>query len=134
MTENNNETFAQGSNEPQPSKPATLAEIIAPICHQANKAWCEANGDYSQKDWAQAEPWQRQSAINGVQFKLDNPNAGHDAQHNSWMAEKVADGWVYGETKDAVAKTHPCIVPFDQLPEFQQKKDALFCAIIEALK
>jgi hypothetical protein len=67
-------------------------------------------------------------------FRLENPNAGHDAQHNAWLEEKVNDGWVYGEIKDAEAKTHPCIVPFEQLPEFQKKKDALFCAIVDSLK
>lgn len=106
---------------------------IAKVCHQANKAWCEAVGDNSQKDWDDAEQWQRDSAVNGVKFKLENADAGHDAQHNSWMKEKIDAGWVYGETKDAENKTHPCIVPFDKLPEFQQKKDALFCAIVEAL-
>ena len=116
------------------SRPISLAEIIAPICHAANKGWCEANGDWSQKDWKEAEQWQRDSAISGVNFKLNNPDAGHDAQHNSWMKEKVDDGWVYGKVKDAEAKTHPCIVPFESLPEFQQKKDALFCAIVDALK
>lgn len=121
------------TTEPQASRPASLAEIIAPICHAANKAWCEANGDYSRKDWNEAEQWQRDSAVKGVQFRIDNPDAGHDAQHNAWMEEKVNDGWVYGDTKDAEAKTHPCIVPFDQLPTFQQKKDGLFCAIVDAL-
>jgi hypothetical protein len=38
------------------------------------------------------------TAIKGVEFKLDNPD-GHDAQHNAWMADKIADGWVYGEEK-----------------------------------
>jgi hypothetical protein len=32
-----------------------------------------------------------------VEFKLDNPDADHDAQHNAWMADKIADGWVYGK-------------------------------------
>lgn len=104
------------------------------VCHEANKAWCELAGDYSQKSWKEAEQWQRESAVKGVEFKLNNPNAGHDAQHNSWMKEKIDAGWVYGEVKDAEAKTHPCIVPFEQLPLFQQKKDILFCAIVESLK
>ena len=107
---------------------------IACVCHQANKAWCESEGDDSQKDWGNAEQWQRDSAIHGVKFRLENPDAGPDAMHNSWSAEKVADGWVYGEVKDAEKKTHPCLVPFDQLPEFQQKKDKLFSAIVDALK
>ena len=107
---------------------------IAMACHEANRAWCAGKGDYSQKGWSEAEAWQKESAIKGVEFRLDNPNAKHDAQHNAWMADKVNDGWVYGPVKDAEKKTHPCIVPFEQLPLFQQKKDALFCAIVDALK
>ena len=107
---------------------------IAIVCHAANRMWCEANDDTSQKHWNDAEQWQRDSAMKGVQFRLDNPDAGEDTQHNAWMADKVADGWIYGEVKDAELKTHPCIVPFNELPEFQQKKDALFCAIVDSLK
>ena len=51
-------------------------------------------------------------------------------EHNAWMADKVNDGWVFGEIKDAEKKTHP----FEEMPEFQQKKDALFCSIVDALK
>lgn len=109
-------------------------EAIAQVCHEANKKWCEINGDYSQKHWEEAEPWQRESAIIQVQFRLSNPNAGNDVQHISWMQEKVDAGWVYGVTKDSEAKTHPCIVPYEQLPKFEQQKDALFCAIVDALK
>ncbi len=50
--------------ESMAGRPATKAEMIAPVCHQANKAWCEANGDYSQKDWHGAEGWQRESVFN----------------------------------------------------------------------
>lgn len=107
---------------------------IACVCHQANKVWCESEGDESQTDWAFAEQWQRDSAINGVKFRLANPDAGPDAMHNNWSAEKVSQGWVYGDVKDAEKKTHPCLVPFEQLPLFQQKKDKLFSAIVDALK
>lgn len=107
--------------------------FIAMACHEANRAWCLANGDESQKHWEEAEDWQKESAIKGVEFKLANPNAQEDSQHNAWMADKIKDGWVYGEVKDATAKTHPCIVSFYDLPEFQQKKDQLFCAIVKAL-
>lgn len=106
---------------------------IAEACHEANKIWCEGNGDHSQKHWSDAEQWQRDSAIMGVKFRINNANAKHDAQHNAWMKDKIDAGWVYGEIKDAEAKTHPCIVPFDQLPLFQQKKDVLFCAIVDAI-
>lgn len=107
---------------------------IAIVCHQANKAWCEINGDTSQKDWFDAEPWQKESAIKGVEFRLANPDAGNDAQHNAWLEDKIKNGWKYGPIKDADKKEHPCIVPFNELPEFQKKKDALFCTIVDALK
>lgn len=107
---------------------------IAIVCHEANKAWCEANGDESQKHWDEAEAWQKQSAIKGVEFKLNNPDAKHDAQHNAWMNDKINEGWVYGKEKNTSLKTHPCIVPFEELPIFQQQKDSLFCSIVEALK
>ncbi|GAB3164756.1 RyR domain-containing protein [Telluribacter humicola] len=107
---------------------------IAMVCHQANKAWCEANDDQSQKDWNEAEAWQKESAIKGVEFRINNPESGESAQHDAWMADKVANGWKYGPVKDAEKKEHHCIVPFEQLPEFQQKKDKLFCAIVDALK
>ena len=107
---------------------------IAKVCHEANKAWCESQGDNSQKSWDEAESWQKDSAIKGVEFRLNNPEAGEDAQHNSWMQEKINDGWVYGVVKDAENKTHPCLVPFESLPLFQQKKDKLFCAIVDSLK
>lgn len=112
----------------------SLIMAIAIACHQANKAWCEANDDFSQKDWNEAEDWQRDSAIKGVEFAINNPDAPASAQHDAWSADKLNDGWVYGEVKDAEKKTHPCLVPFEQLPEFQQKKDKLFRAIVHSLK
>ena len=107
---------------------------IAQACHEANKVWCEANGDFSQKHFEEAEGWQQDSAIDGVKFRLANPDAKEDAQHNAWMESKIKDGWVYGEVKDSEKKTHPCLVPFEELPLYQQKKDKLFSAIVDALK
>ena len=107
---------------------------IARVCHEANKAWCITNGDNSQKSWDDAPTWQKTSALNGVQFHLDNPDAGDSASHDSWMKEKLDAGWVYGELKDEIAKTHPCIVPFEQLSSEQQAKDRLFRGIVHSLK
>ena len=107
---------------------------IAMVCHEANKMWCEGNNDFSQKTWNEAEDWQKKSAISGVKFRFDNPDAKEHSQHNAWMEEKIKDGWVYGETKNPELKQHPCIVPFADLPKFQQQKDKLFCNIVDALK
>lgn len=109
-----------------------LITQIASFCHEMNRIWCEANGDHSQKTWEEAEQWQKESAIAGVRFALNNPDAPISAQHDAWMADKIADGWVYGEIKDAEKKTHPCLVPFDELPVFQQKKDEIFRKTVES--
>lgn len=105
---------------------------IAMICHEANRAWCIANGDDSQKTWDQAEEWQKSSAIAGVQFRIDNPNAGPDAQHNAWMKQKREEGWTYGPEKDAEAKTHPCLVPYYELDDVQIQKDKIFCSVVDS--
>ena len=108
-------------------------EAIARVCHEANRAWCEVTGDTSQRPWGEAEPWQRESAIAGVVFALNNHDALASAQHDAWMADKLRAGWRYGPVKDAAAKTHPCLVPFESLPAVQQAKDRLFRAIVQAL-
>lgn len=106
---------------------------IAAICHEANRAYCATIGDNTQKSWDDAEQWQRDSAVKGVQFTVDNPNAPASAQHDAWTADKVSQGWEYGLVKDASAKTHPCIVPYDMLPAQQRAKDSLFQGIVKSL-
>lgn len=106
---------------------------IARVCHEVNRAVCEAAGDTSQKRWDDAEQWQRDSAHRGVEFALANPNAAADAQHNAWMADKLNNGWVYGPSKDATIKTHPCLVPYDELPFEQRVKDHTFRAVVAAM-
>ena len=88
-----------------------LVEEIARLCHEANRGYCAALGDHSQPTWEDAPQWQRDSAIAGVNFILENPDVGPSASHESWLAQKQADGWKYGPVKDPVAKEHPCFVP-----------------------
>jgi hypothetical protein len=106
---------------------------IARMCHAANRNWCREHGDFSQPRWHEAPEWQQRSVIDGVKFHLTNPDANDSASHDNWMAEKLREGWTYGEVKDLDAKTHPCMVPFDQLPREQQIKDRLFRAIVHAI-
>jgi hypothetical protein len=89
---------------------------IAMVCREANRAWGEANDGLTQPHWWDAPDWQMSSAIDGVIHALKYPDAEPEDSHQNWWANKIADGWVYGEVKDAVAKTHPCMVPYDQLP------------------
>ena len=120
-----------GRNHIATTDRALLLTTIARVCHEANRAWCVANGDDSQVPWDDAPEWQRQSAINGVQAAL--VGATPEQLHESWMQEKQRDGWVYGAVKNAATKEHPCLVPYDKLPIEQRRKDHLFRAIVSAL-
>jgi hypothetical protein len=108
-------------------------EAIARVCHEANRAYCESIGDDTQKAWDHADQWQRDSAAVGVTFTLEHPDATPADQHEAWREAKVKDGWQYGTVKDAAAKTHPCLVDYDRLPESQRRKDSLFLAVVKSL-
>ena len=108
-------------------------ENIARVCHEVNRAYCQALGDHSQPTWEEAPQWQKDSAMLGVKLHTEN-NVGPEASHESWMAQKVSEGWVYGPEKNPDSKTHHCIVPFDMLPREQQAKDFIFRAIVHALR
>lgn len=43
--------------------------------------------------------------------------------HDVWAAGRIADGWTYGKKRDDDAKKHPCLVPYDQLPESEKEYD-----------
>ena len=109
-------------------------EKVAKVCHETNRAYCETIGDTSQKSWADAEQWQRDSAIKGVEYALANPHAAPSAQHEAWLNDKTAAGWKYGPVKDVEKKEHPCCVPYSQLPVEQKVKDFLFRGVVQAFR
>lgn len=43
--------------------------------------------------------------------------------HEVWAASRIAQGWTYGEKRDDVKKTHPCLVPYEELPEVEKDYD-----------
>lgn len=108
-------------------------EDIAQVAHEINKAYCSSLGDDTQPDWIDAPQWQKDSAVSSVQFHISTPDAGGDASHNAWLAVKAADGWKYGEVKDADKKEHPCFIPYSELPLEQRVKDYLFAAVVDSL-
>jgi len=107
-------------------------EQIAQVCHEANRA-LQLIGDDAQPSpaWDEAPQWQRDSAIAGVEAALDGTTP--EQQHNTWCNDRLAAGWTHGPVKDAEAKTHPCLVPYHELPAIQQAKDHVFVAIVGAL-
>jgi hypothetical protein len=107
---------------------------IARVVHEVNRAYCRSLGDESQVPFDQAPAWQTESLFAGIAGVLDGRLQTPQGQHEAWLAIKAAEGWEYGEVKSIEAKTHPCFLPYDELPQAQRAKDNLFRAVVEALR
>lgn len=52
--------------------------------------------------------------------------------HEVWSKQRLAEGWTYGEVKDSIKKTTPCLVPYEELSE--QEKDYDRNTALETIK
>ena len=43
--------------------------------------------------------------------------------HEVWSKTRIEQGWTYGEKRDDVLKQHPCLVPYEELPEEEKVYD-----------
>ncbi len=43
--------------------------------------------------------------------------------HEMWSQNRIKDGWTYGPERDDVHKKHPCLVPYEELPESEKEYD-----------
>lgn len=43
--------------------------------------------------------------------------------HAVWAEQRLKTGWTYGPKRDDELKKHPCLVPYDELPETEKEYD-----------
>ena len=43
--------------------------------------------------------------------------------HDVWAVGRIAEGWVYGDKKDAKKKTTPLLIPYNELTECEKQYD-----------
>lgn len=43
--------------------------------------------------------------------------------HEVWARTRLEQGWSYGEKRDDAQKHHPCLVPYEDLPENEKTFD-----------
>ena len=108
-------------------------DSIAQTVHAALSAWSVAHDQPAYPAWSEAEDWMRDSTRQSVREALADPEGSAGRQHDQWVKQKADAGWRYGETKDADRKTHPMMVEFAELPDFEQRKDAIVIALAKAL-
>ncbi|MEQ1575163.1 MAG: RyR domain-containing protein [Vicinamibacterales bacterium] len=52
--------------------------------------------------------------------------------HEVWAEERFRLGWTYGTERDDARRRHPCLVPYEQLPDSEKQFDRN--AALETLK
>lgn len=43
--------------------------------------------------------------------------------HEVWAKNRMAEGWTYGPVRDDAGKKHPCLLPYEELPESEKEYD-----------
>lgn len=43
--------------------------------------------------------------------------------HDVWALARMEQGWTFGEKRDDENKKHPCLVPYEDLPEEEKDYD-----------
>ena len=43
--------------------------------------------------------------------------------HEVWAQSRIEQGWVYGLERSDAHKTHPCLIPYEDLPEIEKAYD-----------
>jgi serine phosphatase RsbU (regulator of sigma subunit) len=68
-----------------------------------------------------------------LHLNLDEIETMSRVEHLRWCWEKRLNGWVYGSTRDNIRKTHPSLIPYDELNESEKEKDRQLVKLIPAL-
>lgn len=43
--------------------------------------------------------------------------------HDVWAKNRIEQGWTYGEKRSDELKQHPCLIPYEELPEVEKDYD-----------
>lgn len=98
---------------------------IARAAHELNRAWSQMANLPVDKHWVEL-PDETRSVARGSVVQIIAHDLNAEGTHAAWVIEKKALGWTYGKEKDAVLKTHPCLVDYTALPEEWRIKDELW--------
>ena len=106
-----------------------LIGIVAKVIHSANRAYVDAIGGRAfNPTWEEYGESKRQDLINAIINTVKDPQT-PQASHENWCVAMEKAGWSKDIKLDYNRKTHPNMVPYDQLPFEEQFKDQLYMGI-----
>ena len=127
-----------------------LKTLIGAACHSAWWALMKAQ-NIEAPDWWEIPTEQKEDVQAGVEIiveQLENKNYSAyelignsqtilkelaESAHKSWMQRKINLGWTYGPLLDEELKTHPCLVPYNEISAFDKLKDEVFINTVLSL-
>jgi RyR domain len=107
-------------------------EAIARCVHEVHRAYNAFLQDEGPlKDpWDSLAAWDKETVILGV--KRIRMGMGPETIHHEWVDRMVMEGWTWGRERDPEGKTHPSILPWNELPVWERRKAIVFCRIVYA--
>ena len=56
--------------------------------------------------------------------------------HEVWASNRIAEGWTWGPKRDDEHKTHPSLIPYEELPEVEKQydRDTAVCTLKLVMK
>lgn len=102
--------------------------MLSVACHQALFAFTTARGNPC-PTWEELIPAEQSAMRHAIRFweelevELYSFDKLCEIAHVAWMRHKQREGWVWGLSVDPMLKTHPGLVPYDQVPPEYQDED-----------
>lgn len=114
-----------------------VAQGEAPGSRPSLRPWSELDEFYRESNRQQAdhipvklraigchtEPTPLDADTGGFAFTPEEVELLARMEHERWCARHLLDGWRWGDTHDELARTHPCILPWEKLEERYRDND-----------
>lgn len=108
-------------------------EKIASIVHSVTMRFPRSDGSYPES-WGNI-PYDAQKQAAFAVERLDKVPIHRTPEelHQLWCELNERQGWVYGEKWCPINKTHPCMIPYEQLSDAQKLKDEIWGTLVPLL-
>ena len=123
--------------DPAPETPrghARDAQVIAiaAMAHHAVRKWRIWNDESPEPPFDALPQIDRRAALERARAASTLTNEPDSHEHAMWLADMAVNGWRAGPY-NPIAKSHPRIVPYSELPDWAQKEYRLYRAVVKAL-